>query len=683
MIDSLPTGPTDLAYSVALAVAESALDDHPSLTATGKMTNGMYLYDNTAITNNIDIHMDTPQRTSRRDSSRDLPKPSKGTASPWNCKPFSMIPSPSSRTSSPVTTQTFTTTTATVPVTAPVGEARTNDPVLPPGLFATADKEPRNMRATAPVFSCRSSSAGKTHVRSQSELLPSAQISSPHRSTTVPQPHAPGDSQRYLGRPTYHRATASVAGVPRDKEEGMLPFPRDVLATTSRISFPSGTTSTLAATTHATSHGAAAAADKSIPAPRGRAGLPTLAEITAHYRAQGRTHSVTVSELQEIASPPLTSSPLPDTHASRAPASSTVEEKVSSPAMIKRYSLESNDSYGSSQSYTSRSSADDTDSGMPTTPPPCDIMAFDISAKAMPSSTGVNGESRLPSFLRDRASPNVRKYSSPAPATSTSSTNSTLAKALAKHRRRAVSQYTASSPAPGSTSPGHARRTGSMDSYPMVGTPSARSILGIGPATPMVQVTPPSTKIPSSATFTATSRLDNGNASGDEFNQSATRRWPRSMRPSASSGHTMMQQINDERSCPPVASKFLSTGSPATTATRPQVTTTTLPIAPMISFTPPTAPPAKADSSTCAEFEALVVDARVRRTGPQSRTQTPRSPLTNHHNTGRGRDGKDKDEEDNLRRQRAERMMSALGKRRTDVHSASSAGPRTGVVMGL
>jgi hypothetical protein len=75
MIDSLPVGAADLAYSVAFAVAESALDDHPSPAATSKTMDSMYLYDNTAIASQFDIHMDNPQLPTRRDSYRDLPKP--------------------------------------------------------------------------------------------------------------------------------------------------------------------------------------------------------------------------------------------------------------------------------------------------------------------------------------------------------------------------------------------------------------------------------------------------------------------------------------------------------------------------------------------------------------------------------------------------------------------------------
>ncbi|KAJ9096726.1 hypothetical protein QFC21_004996 [Naganishia friedmannii] len=691
MIVSLPVGAADLAYSVAFAVAESALDDHPSPSATGKTMDNMHLYDNTVTATHVDIHMDTPQKDSRRDSYRALPKPTKGTVSPWNCKPFSMIPSPSSRPSSPVTTQVFSTANTVKPVAARLSETALDTPLQPPGLFNAADKELRTMRANAPVFSCRSNSAGKMHTRSQSELLPSAPISSPPRTMTQPQvhQHALAQQQPHLGRPVYHRATASVASVPREKEEGMLPFPREVQPLTSRmttgnfsdsINLPSATP-TLAATTPAASPATVAAVGRSTPV-RGRAGLPTLAEITAHYRAQGRTHRVTVSELQEIASPPLTSSPLPETNTRSASPSKPVENYTSSQAMVKRYSLESNDSYGSSQSYTSRSSADDTDGVIPTTPPPCDIVAFGTGAKVMPSSTGSNGSSRLPSFLRDRASPEIRKCSSPAPSTLTTATNSTLAKALAKQRRRAVSQHTASSPAPGSTSQGHARRSGSMDSYPMTATPPSRSILGMGTATPMVQVTPPSTKIASSATFSSL-RTDNGNGNtgGEESIQSADRRWPRSMRPSASSGYTMGQQMKDKQSCTLAGAKFLSTGSSAIAAVRPQVTTTALPGAPLISFTPPTAPPAKADSSTCAEFEALVVDARARRSTAQGQNQVPRSPLVATHNTGNERDTRDEEKEDSLRRQRAERMLAALGKRRAEARSSPTAGTRTGMVM--
>ncbi|KAJ9121888.1 hypothetical protein QFC24_004470 [Naganishia onofrii] len=684
MIDSLPVGAADLAYSVAFAVAESALDDRPSPAATSKTMDSMYLYDNTAIASQFDIHMDNPQIPTRRDSYRDLPKPSKSTASPWNRKPFSMIPSPSSRPSSPVTTEVFSSANINKPVTSQTFEISLNTPFPPPGLFDTADKEPRTMRADAPVFSCRPNSAGSMHTRSRSELLPSAPISSPPRVLAHPQHHNPDATvqHHHISRPSYHRATASIAGVPREKEQGMLPFPREVQPMTSHTTSGTFSDRTFSSATNSTTAAAVAVVGRSMPA-RGRAGLPTLAEITAHYRSQGRTNGVTVSELQEIASPPLTSNPLPDAQTSSA--SNAFNGNASSQAMVKRYSLESNESYGSSESYTSRSSADDTDSGLPTTPPPCDIVTFTTDSKAMSSSTGTSGGSRLPSFLRDRVSPDNRNCSSPAPATPSSTTTSTLAKALAKHRRRAASQHTASSPAAAPTSPGHARRTGSMDSYPMVATPPSRSILGMGPVTPMVQVTPPSTKIPSSATFTSSIRTGNrnGNASDTESNQTSVRRSPRSMRLSATSGYTMMQQFKDETAGPAAASRFLSTGSPAVPAVRPQVTTATLPGAPMISFTPPTAPPAKADSSTCAEFEALVVDARLGRSNPKNRPQTPRSPLGISHHDAKADDGKDKEKKDSLRRQRADRMMSALGKRRADARSASTTGTRHGVVMGI
>ncbi|KAJ9098317.1 hypothetical protein QFC19_006441 [Naganishia cerealis] len=703
MHDSLPAAAADLARSLAFAVAESALDDPPSSAVTEDLEGHMYP-SHTSTHTYGSTNIGTVQRVPRRDSCRDLPKPSKGPSSPWFNSPFSMMPTPSPPAYSQDTTMTAA---AAAPAAAKATEISFNAPTLPPGFFDTpATNEPHTMRANAPVFSYRPNAAGRLHTRSQSELLPPAAISSPPRTAASQQLFSPDHSQhgqqQRPSRPAHHRATCSVVGVPREKEEGMLPFPRGSQPMTSRTfngHFSAHTRSSSAkfATTSPSAGENVAFETPRNPFPvRGRAGLPTLAEITAHYRSQGRTHEVTVSEIQDIASPPHSPSPLAETCTS-APAfsSATGAGKTSSQAMAKRYSLESNESYGSSQSNGSTS--DDTDSGLPTTPPSCDTVSFGAHPRVMSGKD--NGESRLPSFLRNRVFPQGRKSPSPSPASSTPGT-STLAHALAKHRRRAVSHHAGPIPLPASMRAlsGHVRRTGSIDSYgsppSMTTTPFAANrggVLGMGHISsppPMLQVTPPSTKLSCSATFTATSRGESGhgNGNGDETDYFSSRQ----QRPARPSPVPESQTRASTRSSFLQASQSLSSNSVAV-ATRPCLTTAGLPGAPLISFTPPTAPPGKADTSPCAELQALAVNARIRRDASQAqkpRQQRSTSVTVVVHGRNVNRKGNagafpleegDKEREDCVRRQRAEHMLSALGKRRAEARATSA----SEMVMGV
>lgn len=265
-----------------------------------------------------------------------------------------------------------------------------NTPPLPTREFdRTQSPTPSSvMRATAPAFQpIQQTPPRSAHTRTQSELLPPISISP---STT----HRRAVSITQLASPSI-----SPAGT------GGIPLPRRTTDGKTRVM-----------------------------------GMPTLAEITAHYRSMGRKPSI--KDLSSLTKDPSTPA-----------AAAAAASPFSKAHPEKRYSLDSVGSGTSGRSWSSDSTASTAEDDEPRTPP-------DMRPRA--SSTSTSGsQSRLPSFLRARSG--------------SGGDRNPLAEALAKHRHPSLT------PSP------PAEREGKR--------------IGGKCETPRVQVTPPSTTMDSPPSF--------------------------------------------------------------------------------------------------------------------------------------------------------------------------------------